>query len=139
LFRAEESLDETNIREGLELDIMEPGPKLLNSTDDNTMVPMVHEATNLLTPLTTTTTNQPDISNEPSLFAQAHQSKIVQPTLKSPLPLTKPPLYSSIAQVLTPSSSTAPVTAKPASAIAPMDDDEDDEEMPVIDMNSDSD
>jgi hypothetical protein len=136
LFRAEESLDEIDAREGLGLGVVEQLPKLPNAMDDITMTHVApEEVTMQASPTTTTIAKHIDVTIQ---SPPARQSKIAQPKPMSPFPPPPDPLpSSSVTQVLIASSSTVPVTVEPVSVIAPMDEEED-EEMPAIDMDSDS-
>jgi len=134
LFRAEEGLDEIDVRKGLGLDVTEPQPKPPNSTDI-VMMPVVPEATNTQPKQAPTATVKPtNIPNQ--LMQSAPQTQATGPTLTAPLPSPAQLPSSSSTQA---STSAVTATAQPASVIAPMDEEEEDEEMPTIDMNSDSD
>jgi len=141
LFRAEESLDEIDAREVLGLGVVEQHPKVPDSTDTVAMTSPVPEMRVQPSPIPVAIAEEADVSNQPPPFAQPeHQLKVAQPTSTSPVPSALGPLSSSpVTQILTASSSTVPVTDQPAPVIVPMDEDEEDEEMPTIDMSSDSD
>jgi hypothetical protein len=138
LFRAEESLDEIDAREVLGLGVVEQHPKVPDSVAMTSPVPEMRVQPS---PIPVTIAEEADVSIQPPPFAQPeHQLKVAQPMSTSPVPSALGPLSSSpVTQILTASSSTVPVTDQPASVIVPMDDDEEDEEMPTIDMSSDSD
>jgi len=140
LFRAEESLDEIDARETLGLGVSEQHPKVPNAMDDIAMTHVAPEEVTMQISLTTATTaKQIDVSTQspPSAQPEPH-SKIAQPRQMSPFPPPPDPLpSSSVTQAPIASGSTVPVAVKPVSAIAPVDEEED-EEMPAIDMDSDS-
>jgi hypothetical protein len=135
LFRAEESLEEIDAREALGLGVAEQHLKALDSTENVTIAPPNPETINV----------QPSPTPASASAAQTIlPSKFVEPTPKSPLPLPPSPLpSSSLIQTLTASSSIVPATVQPAPVVVPMDEGEDegeeDEEMPTMDMSSDSD
>lgn len=141
LFRVEESLDETNAREALGLGVANQQPKVLNSMDGVAITPVISEAIPLqLSPTAPVSSKQVNISISSPSAPSATPPKVAQPT---PISRFQPPpgrLPSpSVEQTSLPSNSTVPVNVQPASAMASMDEDEEDEEMPGINMDSDSD
>lgn len=142
LFRAEESLEEIDTREALGLETADQHLPVAQSPDDVSIIPTILETTTVqhapptFPPLTESTIfiPQPQLTTQP---APAPSSpKGAQPVLSqppSPLPFSSVP-------VVPASGSSVPVTTLPVHTFAEvaMDDDED-EEMPVINMDSDSD
>jgi hypothetical protein len=138
-FRAEEGLDEIDAREALGLEIAEQPLTVSNPVDDIVMAHVVPKAVTVQ-PLTTpaVSTKQAGASNQ--FTPSALQPQIAQPNLVSPLPPpVKPLLSSSMMQISTAPSSKDPAAVQPTTATAPLDEDEEDGEIPTIDMDSDSD
>lgn len=128
LFLTEESLEEIDVRETLGLDVADQYSKVSSYTTDIDVV----EPTTIQPP--PTQAKHIAESNKPPAIAQpTPQPKATQTTLPSLLPLP------SKGRISTASSSTASVTVQLADVIGPMDESEEDEEMPAIDLDSDSD
>lgn len=143
LFRTEESLDEIDAREALGLGVAEQHLKGSDSTEYDTISHPHSEAMNVQPSSTPASASEgTGIFNKPSPTAQTIlQSNFAGPTSTSPLPPPPSLPSSSLTLSSATSSSIVPATLQPAPVVAPMyeDEDEEDEEVPTIDMSSDSD
>jgi len=134
LFRAEESLEEIDAREALGLDIAEQHPKVPSPMNDIVMtLDIVQPMTILPPPTPAAIPKHASESNHPAIAQPVPQTKVAHTLSPSLLPLSTKEQASSA------SVSTAPVTVQRADVIGPMDESEEDEEMPAIDLDSDSD
>lgn len=136
LFRAEENQEEADLRRelGLETTEAEPGMDLTVDVDTSQPDEVVHEQQNFVQPAAPKAVSQPQNSWQPSATAGN-----LQGTIKQIVPVTSlPPMTSSAITSPFPSEeSNKEHVTRPEIIIAPSDDE--DEEMPGINVDSDSD